>query len=391
MSARTKTMTAPPRPVAVARPSAIPSPRKLSPNIRKELYPAKPKLATPPRLVMGMLTIVLAVAMHMATSMSDTAVLASRPECDDLGKRSKKPRDPACDEVTTAAMFSQSILQLPWVQDAASRIPWLHALLMESFLKELSVREALTTVVVVLSLAFVRSEAVGMHRKALSVGGARVLNMAALNRVNAFKEIFWAYLNASLLEPLLSIADADDDDPKNATHKLVVNLFQLAGIGAWLIFVYDAFDTADIQQGFSYRKMRLAGESAPWLRPEPGGHGHHDHHEATGSLRSDICLWLMILGILAAQAGIVSHREGIHAYASVALWCVLHHLSRDATSWGAGYFCTLLMPSAALMPLEYCLLLADAGNVEDLESLTEWREFIRGETGIELIIEHPAS
>ena len=37
------------------------------------------------------------------------------------------------------------------------------------------------------------------------------------------------------------------------------------------------------------------------------------------------------------------------------------------------------------------VLLADAGNVEDLESLTEWREFIRGETGIELIIEHPAS
>lgn len=336
---------------------------------------------------MGLLTIVLAVAMHVAASMSDAALLSSKPECEDPGKRSKKPRDPACDEVTT---FSQSVVQLPWLQDAASRAPWLHVCLSNSVLKELSVREALTAVVVLLSLAFVRSEAVRMHRRALSVSGGRVLNMSALNRVNAFKEIFWAYLNASLLEPLFSIADADNDDPSNATHKLVVNLFQLVGIGAWLVFVYDAFDTSDVQQGFSYRKMRLAGETAAWLRPE-GGHGHHDHHEATGSLRSDICLWLMILGILAAQAGIVSHREGIHAYASVALWCVLHHLSREATSWGAGYFCTLLMPSAALMPLEYCLLLADAGNVEDLESLTEWREFIRGETGIELIIEHPAS
>ena len=75
----------------------------------------------------------------------------------------------------------------------------------------------------------------------------------------------------------------------------------------------------------------------------------------------------------------------------VGLWCVLHHLSRAATSWGAGYFCTLLMPSAALMPLEYCLLLTDDGKVEDLDSLSEWREYIQAETGIELIIEHPAS
>ena len=33
----------------------------------------------------------------------------------------------------------------------------------------------------------------------------------------------------------------------------------------------------------------------------------------------------------------------------------MHHQARAATSWGSGYFSTFLMPSAALLPLEYCL------------------------------------
>ena len=37
------------------------------------------------------------------------------------------------------------------------------------------------------------------------------------------------------------------------------------------------------------------------------------------------------------------------------------------------------------MPLEYCLLLTD--NIDDLETLAEFRSFVAEETGIDLTIE----
>ena len=82
----------------------------------------------------------------------------------------------------------------------------------------------------------------------------------------------------------------------------------------------------------------------------------------------------------------MQHRDVIHSYCVVLLWLVLHHQSRRATAWGAGYLTTLLMPSAALMPLEYCLNLADPERVEDLDALAQWRAFIKEECGVELTI-----
>ena len=41
-----------------------------------------------------------------------------------------------------------------------------------------------------------------------------------------------------------------------------------AQLVASLYFVYDAFDTSDVQQGFTHRKLRLAGQTAPWLRAQ---------------------------------------------------------------------------------------------------------------------------
>jgi hypothetical protein len=38
------------------------------------------------------------------------------------------------------------------------------------------------------------------------------------------------------------------------------------------------------------------------------------------------------------------------------------------------------------MPMEYCLLLTDADSIEDLDTLSEWRNFIAEESGISLDI-----
>ena len=63
----------------------------------------------------------------------------------------------------------------------------------------------------------------------------------------------------------------------------------------------------------------------------------------------------------------------------------MHHLAVSATSWGAGYLATFLMPSAALLPLEWCLpLMGDLDVVADGESLQEWHAFVSEQTGITL-------
>ena len=66
----------------------------------------------------------------------------------------------------------------------------------------------------------------------------------------------------------------------------------------------------------------------------------------------------------------------------------MHHQSRKATSWGGGYLSTFVMPSAALLPLEWCLpLMGDLDLVGDAESLTDWHAFVLEQTGIDLSIE----
>lgn len=52
------------------------------------------------------------------------------------------------------------------------------------------------------------------------------------------------------------------------------------------------------------------------------------------------------------------------------------------------YFYTFLFPSAALMPMEYCLPLMDVADiVQDLDFVVTYRQFILDRTGVALIIE----
>lgn len=146
----------------------------------------------------------------------------------------------------------------------------------------------------------------------------------------------------------------------------------------------DAFDTSDTAASFVYNKKLTVKHV--FLKRMPRSK-LDEQKTLAGSMSRDAALWFCILGIFAAFAGIVTHREVVHSWAVVLMWTVLHHNARLATSWGAGYFTTLLMPSAALLPLEYCLpLMGDLDIVGDDEGMADWHEFVKAQTGINLLI-----
>jgi len=83
--------------------------------------------------------------------------------------------------------------------------------------------------------------------KALS--GVHVLDLSALNDACMYKEVFLAYLNAALLEPVLAIGGMEDV----VGQELAINVFTLGSICWWIWMVTDAFDYTDICQNFKYQ------------------------------------------------------------------------------------------------------------------------------------------
>lgn len=254
------------------------------------------------------------------------------------------------------------------------------------FLHELSVFEAtlFTTFLAFLAAVHVYGRTTPMKERA-------TLNMAALNRVNIFKECFLGYVNAGMLEPIMAIAGDDDLTAKS----LVINVFQLLGLFSWLYLLSDAFDITDTQQAFIYwdrlTNMGTRKDLPPWLKRAKGASVHVEGSELKGSLFRDVSLWSMLACSFAACCGVVSHRDVIHSHAIILLWVMLHHQARQATSWrGTGYFHTLFAPSTALLPLEFCLNLTDQemiGDEDAVGDLDKWRTFIKAESGVELEIE----
>lgn len=207
-----------------------------------------------------------------------------------------------------------------------------------------------------------------------------VLNMRALNRVNVFKECFMGYLGAGMLEPIMAIASADHDP---TGKDLIINLAQLFGLFAWLYLLTDAFDISDTQQSYVY--FSRIDKPPPWLTKGK----YSEANEIRGSFTRDLSLWSMLMCSAAAFCGVVAHRDVVHSHAIIFLWIILHHQARQATAWrGTGYFHTLLTPSTALLPLEYCLNLIDQEMIGDVDDLAAWRDFIKRESGVELTIEH---
>jgi len=257
---------------------------------------------------------------------------------------------------------------------------------MPSWLAEVSVFEAMLFGVFMLFL-------IGVHIVGATTPMKKqaTLNMAALNRVNVFKEVFMGYVNAGMLEPILAIASSDYDTSYKST---IINLAQLIGLCSWLYLLVDAFDISDTQQAFVYwDRVTKQGEKElpPWLKRPKGAAAHDEGSELRGSFQKDLSLWFMLACSFFAFFGVVSHSDVIHSHAILILWVILHHQSRQATAWrGTGYFHTLFAPSSALLPLEFCLNLTDqemVGDEDAIEDLQKWRTFIKAESGVELTIE----
>lgn len=230
----------------------------------------------------------------------------------------------------------------------------------------------------------------GSRLKMLS--GDHVLNITALNDAVLFQEVFLAYLNAALLEPILAIGGMEEV----YGWELAINALSAAAICWWIWLLTDAFDFTDVLQFFRYH-----GDFQHDVQENPAKYSFlkfskkeddalSERKSLVGTLKKDVALWFMLLCIAAAcLPGIpVTHRDALHAYAVVFLWMIMHHTARRATTWSAGYFFTFLFPSTALMPLEYCLPLMDVSDVvEDLDFIVSYREFVHDRTGVDLIIE----
>ena len=211
------------------------------------------------------------------------------------------------------------------------------------------------------------------------------------------RDSFLGYVNAGMLEPLLALSSGEYDITAKSA---IINACQLLGLFSWLYLLTDAFDFTDTQQSFVYwsrvlgkpgrpaDKTRAALAKLPaWLKVH--GTAANESDGLRGSFTADLSLWFMLACSFAAVCGVVSHRDVIHSHAVIILWVLLHHMTRAATAWrGTGYLHTLFTPSAALLPLEYCLNLTDQEMVGDdgLDDLAEWREFIERETGVKLTI-----
>jgi hypothetical protein len=256
-----------------------------------------------------------------------------------------------------------------------------------AWLSQLSVSEAafFATFIVFLATIHFIGRVTPMKKSA-------TLNMAALNRVNLFKECFLAYVNAGMLEPILAIASADYDV---STKSLMINLAQLLGLFSWLYLLSDAFDISDTQQAFIYwDRITDCGQKKDlpsWLKRAKGQAAHDEGIDLSGSLYRDLALWSMLGCSFGACCGVFSHRDVIHSHAIIIMWVGLHHQARKATAWrGTGYFHTLFAPSTALLPLEFCLPLQDpemVGDEDAIGDLEKLRAFIKAESGVELSIE----
>lgn len=229
-------------------------------------------------------------------------------------------------------------------------------------------------------------------RRLNQLTGEHTLVISALNEAVLFQEVFLAYLNAALLEPILAIGGMEEV----VGSELAINVLSGAAICWWIWLLTDAFDFTDVVQHFTYNY-----DFRPTVEADPQKYSFlkfrkkeedalSERKSLVGTLKKDVALWFMLACIAAAWLpGIaVTHRDAIHAYAVVFLWTIMHHTARRATTWSAGYFFTFLFPSTALMPLEYCLPLMDVADVvEDLDFIVAYRGFVRDRTGVELIIE----
>lgn len=171
-----------------------------------------------------------------------------------------------------------------------------------------------------------------------ALSGVHVLDLSALNDACMYKEVFLAYLNAALLEPVLAIGGME----MAIGQELIINLFTLGSICWWIWMVTDAFDYTDVCQNFKYHvdlREELSDGKHDWLQLKSiAEDAESERQTLIGSIKRDIALWFCLACIGAAWLpGAVTHRDVMHAYIIVILWTITHHNCRRATTWSAGY------------------------------------------------------
>lgn len=122
---------------------------------------------------------------------------------------------------------------------------------MDSIAKELEEPEKyqIQLVCMFVFMCFVASLRVMNGSRLRALSGQHVLDLSTLNDTVLHKEVFLAYLNAALLEPVLAIGGMQEV----VGHELVINIFTLGSICWWIWMVTDAFDYTDVCQSFKYK------------------------------------------------------------------------------------------------------------------------------------------
>jgi len=165
---------------------------------------------------------------------------------------------------------------------------------------------------------------------------------------------------------------------------LVVNMAMLLAMAWWISILTDAFDTTDVEQDFALSGL---GEEAAndaryaWFRAR--GKIGKESNKLNSSMYYDLALWVVLLAIVIALVGRVTHRAVFHAWMLLILWAVQHHKCIQVTDWGGSYLVSFLLPSAALGPLEFCLPMREQDSLERFES---WRQFVDEQAGVKLIV-----
>ena len=232
------------------------------------------------------------------------------------------------------------------------------------------------------------------------LSGRYILSVPELNNVKILGQVFMSYLQAAILEPILSLVEIGNREAPTRDYdyysKIVLNILVLGSLCWWIWLLTDAFDYVDIVQQFKYRSFEEEVNADKvkwhWLKIRTMDDVSREvKSDLVGSLKKDVALWLCLIAIIAAWypddiIG-VNQRDAVHAYAIVFFWVLMHHRCRAATCWGPFYLVSLFLPSTALMPIQYCVPFIDCFDVvDDLASVDDLRNFVRRRTGVELVI-----
>jgi hypothetical protein len=119
-----------------------------------------------------------------------------------------------------------------------------------------------------------------------------------------YKEVFLAYLNAAILEPVLSMMEIQD---MKDLH-LFINLAELASLCWWIWLISDAFDFSDVMQvykfHYEFRQDYEAGKSDKFsfIRlQDTKKSAKTERTEFMGSLTRDVALWGMMSSVAGTQ------------------------------------------------------------------------------------------